>query len=145
MAAMKWASVVLAIIVVSAIVVNGQEKRPKTDSNQNHAKSVPQPQSPATPIVVVHEEHSGIEKEGAKYHAEGYLCRLFSPENLPSIGLFFVGLGGIGVGVFTLWQIRTQTGLLGQYVEATKDSVIAMQKSAEATERRVGKMDEANR
>jgi hypothetical protein len=61
-----------------------------------------------------------------------YLHELFSANNLPSLLLFFAGLGAIAVGVYTLRDIRTQTRLLGEYVAATKDGVEATHKSADA-------------
>jgi hypothetical protein len=62
---------------------------------------------------------------------------------LPNLLLFFAGLGGIAVGVYTLRDIRAQTRLLGQYVKATNDGVEATRKSAEAAEKSV-KLQETN-
>jgi len=59
------------------------------------------------------------------YHPENYLRELFSANNLPNILLFFAGLGGIAVGVYTLRYIKTQTTLLNQYVKATDRIAIA--------------------
>jgi hypothetical protein len=61
-----------------------------------------------------------------------YFHELISANNLPNLLLFFAGLGGIAVGVYTLKDIRRQTELLGQYVKATNDGVEATRKSADA-------------
>jgi hypothetical protein len=50
---------------------------------------------------------------------------LFSANNLPNVLLFIAGLGGIGVGIYTLRDIRKQTTLLGQYVNTTKQMAVA--------------------
>jgi hypothetical protein len=39
-------------------------------------------------------------------HPQSYLCRLFSPENLPSIGLLIAGIAGIIVAIGTLRHMR---------------------------------------
>lgn len=54
-----------------------------------------------------------------------YLHELFSANNLPNILLFFAGLGGIAVGIWTLRYIRKQTTLLNQYVKATDRIALA--------------------
>jgi len=39
-------------------------------------------------------------------HPQSYLSRLFSPENLPSVGLFIAGVAGIWVAISTLVHMR---------------------------------------
>lgn len=41
-----------------------------------------------------------------------YVARLIAPENLPNIGLFFAGIGGIWVAIRTLKAIESQTRVL---------------------------------
>jgi hypothetical protein len=56
----------------------------------------------------VKQEGTTIECQWSESVPEGYLKRLFGPENAPNIGLFFVGLFGIVAAVFTLRAIRLQ-------------------------------------
>ena len=129
---MKWLALVTAVLVVAAIMVNGQKKSAQPAPNQHHTDRVPQPEPPTPPIVVINHEAANPQENRANNHAQSYFSRLLSPETLPNLLLVFAGLGGIGVGVYTLRQIRTQTGLLRQYVEATQNSVMAAQGSTEA-------------
>jgi hypothetical protein len=45
---------------------------------------------------------------------DSYFSRLFAPENLPNIGLFFAGVTGIWVANRTLKAIERQTGILSE-------------------------------
>jgi hypothetical protein len=106
---MKWRWIVLAIAVVSAIVVNGQEKRSKPGPDQDHPQNVGTPPAPAPQVVcVVNQPNSKPEGNRAESHPQGYLSRLISPENpnISAIGLILVGIGGIWVAVRTLNHMR---------------------------------------
>src|ERR1017187_392837 len=113
---MRWLAAVLAIFAVSAIIVNGQEKSSKTAPSQHPAENVHKPEAPAPAIVPIKQEESEIQKNSAKDHANNYLSRLFSAENLPNILLFFAGIGGIGVAVSTLKAIRRQADIMERQI-----------------------------
>jgi hypothetical protein len=60
---------------------------------------------------VVSSEAGGVvaaktQQEGTTNDSKGYLSRLFSPENLPNIGLFLAGVVGIVVALGTLNHMR---------------------------------------
>lgn len=56
---------------------------------------------------------------------DGYFTRLLRPENAPDIGLFFVGLGGVLVGIGTLVLIRQQVIEMRRQVTASHDGLRA--------------------
>jgi hypothetical protein len=100
--------IVLALLAV-IIPVHGQEKRPQSKTNKNASSDIENTSAPADQVVVVNQENAKDQGNGAASHAQSYLSRLFSPENLPNIGLFFAGLVGICVAVRTLTKISEQT------------------------------------
>lgn len=64
--------------------------------------------------------------------SQSYFHELISANNLPNLLLFLAGLGGIAVAIYTLRDIRTQTGLLREYVTATKQmAVVALRPKLE--------------
>jgi len=85
----------LLVAVLAAISpVYGQEASPDTAANA---------------AVVAHQELNSVPDKTAPDETGSYLSRLFSPENLPNIGLCMAGLGGIIVAVYTLKKIERQT------------------------------------
>jgi hypothetical protein len=54
--------------------------------------------------------------------SKGYGSRLFSPENLPNIGLFVAGIIGIGVAVRTLKNLERQTAAIEKQGDALVNS-----------------------
>jgi len=64
-----------------------------------------------------------------------YLSRLFSPANLPTIGLFVAGIVGIIVAICTLFKIRDQARETAKSAKATADSVEAINRQAAIMER----------
>jgi hypothetical protein len=114
--------------------MQGQEKHFQPARNQKDTKSVEQSSSPSSQLIVVQGQHPADNDALTKEHTESYFSRLFSPENLPNIGLFFAGIGGIAVGIYTLRDIRRQTRFLGEYVTATKEGVAATRESAIAAQ-----------
>jgi len=115
---------VLAIPLSVAIVLPayGQEKSPKSDSYPKRAEGVKGQATPAPPAAsstetnIVKPGVSDGQDDGTKNHPESYLRRLFSPENLPNVGLFIAGIIGILVAVRTLRLMARQT-------KSTEDSV----------------------
>jgi Co/Zn/Cd efflux system component len=55
-----------------------------------------------------------------------YRSRLFSPENLPNIGLFVAGVAGIIVALCTLKILRDQTDAAVKAADAAKESADAL-------------------
>lgn len=53
-------------------------------------------------LNAIDQETPQVQSAGAKSHTQSYLYRLFSPENLPNIGLLFAGIVGIIVAIRTL-------------------------------------------
>src|ERR1700733_5256802 len=63
--------------------------------------------------------------DGTKSQAPSYLCRLFSPGNLPNIGLVVVAIGGIVVAIRTLNHMRESSERqLQAYVLPDKSSIV---------------------
>jgi hypothetical protein len=63
---------------------------------------------PRTATCKVKEDGSSIECNWAEAESEGYLKRLFSPENAPNIGLFAIGILGIISALLTIRAINKQ-------------------------------------
>ena len=63
---------------------------------------------------------------GATNHSDSYLQRLFSPENLPSIGLFLAGIVGIIVAICTLITLNRQANEMKLATKAMEQSTGVM-------------------
>src|SRR3982074_1318393 len=111
--------ILLAVLAFIAPVYGGQ-KSANAPTDQKQIQSIENPTPPTSRVIVIEQEHASNRAPAAKNDPSKYLVELFSANNLPSILLFFAGWGGIAGGVCTLRDIRKQTVLLGQYVEATK-------------------------
>src|SRR6266849_5005317 len=118
----------LALAFLAALLPVGQEKSPQPAPNKNRAidKKQPGPQSsPSSPPIetnVINRQTFNQKENGAKNNPQSYLSRLFAPENLPNIGLFFAGIVGIGVAIWTLKAIESQTRVL---VEGQRPRIVA--------------------
>ena len=99
----------LLIIAFAALIINGEKPKPKTDAYKGkpaHTVKQTDEASSRTVIVVNQPAPEGKENNHAKESAS-YLCRLFSPENLPTIALVIVGLIGIGLALRTVKATET--------------------------------------
>src|SRR5258708_26929377 len=90
---LKW--LVISGVILLGLPIHGQEKTsppntPQKPSNNEQKTSQDQRSSPDK-------------------HPTSYLSRLLSPENVPNIGLFFVGIIGSGIALSTLFKIERQT------------------------------------
>jgi hypothetical protein len=104
---MRWRGVVVAVVVVSAIIVNGQEKRPETSTDQGHAEPLRNSCTPSPQVVcVVNQPSTNQENNRPQGQPDSYLSRLVSPETLATIGLIGVGVWGILVAIGTLNHMR---------------------------------------
>jgi hypothetical protein len=114
---------ILAVMLTIALPIYGQEKSFKTDSYQERSEDIKthdaqrSPSVPSTQINVINKEASNAQKDGTKDHSNSYFKRLFAPENIPNIGLFFAGVIGIMVAVYTLKEIERSTKATEKSVE----------------------------
>src|SRR5713226_8543991 len=98
----------LVVFMLFAVLpVYGQEKSTRTSSKATNASDLKQPApkpQPPTPSYVnaVDQQATNQKENGSKESPKSYLSRLFSPENLPNVGLFFAGVVGIIVAIRTL-------------------------------------------
>jgi hypothetical protein len=116
-----------AVLLLSGIglVVNGQEKRPETKPYQNNAEheETKTTKTPDVRVGDINQETAQTKKNGAEGKSENYFLRLFSPENLPAIGLLIVGAIGTGLALKTLRAIERQTTAL---VESQRSRLVAL-------------------
>jgi hypothetical protein len=114
---MKWRS--LTILFVAVLPIYGQQESSKPTPQENRPQNAKKPdakQGSAQPnaAAVINQTTTNTEHESSKSNSKSYLSRLFSPENLPNIGLFFAGLLGIWVATRTLKAIESQTSVLSE-------------------------------
>jgi hypothetical protein len=100
----------LPLIVVLPLIlpIYGQEKSSKPPTNQQSLQQRSTQVSPSTGNAV-DQEATNKKSDGAKDDPKSYLSRLFSPENLPNLGLLVAGVIGIIVALCTLGVLRDQT------------------------------------
>jgi hypothetical protein len=97
-----------AIFTIAILPIHGEEKAGKADSNQNRAK----PRAPTPPTdfrIVINEQTTYDVRDRIEKHSEGYLARLFSPENIPNDGLCVIGVVGTIIALSTIRAIKKQT------------------------------------
>jgi hypothetical protein len=125
---------IAALVVFLAVVLPtfGQKNGSQSTPHQSEPTTVQQPKQPSAPTVPLNQGASSNQGEGTKNHPEDYISRLFSPENLPNIGLFVAGIIGIVVALATLRNLAKQTHLLVVYTAAARRGVLMASKSAEA-------------
>jgi hypothetical protein len=85
----------LTAVLAVVLPMYGQEKGPTVNPNQANPGNIQQP-----------EAQTPTQSDGARAEPKGYFSRLFSPDNLPSIGLFIAGVVGIWVALMTLKHMR---------------------------------------
>ncbi len=103
--------------------IYGSCQSPHAGDKQEHASPKNQFVLPAAAptITVVNQYRPSPDANAAPKHTESYLHRLFSPENIPNILLFFVGTAGVVVAVCTFRKIERQT-------RATEESLVLTQR-----------------
>jgi len=121
---MKYAPTFALLAIM--IPVYGQEKalpsRSEEERTEQPKQTAPQARTSPPTVNATNQQGPTEEKNRAKTKEESYFSRLFSPENLPNIGLFFAGIVGIGVAVRTLKAIEAQTRVL---VETQRPRIVA--------------------
>jgi hypothetical protein len=109
---LRWG--IFAVGFALVLPIHGQKKGAEPNADERNATAKKKTLAPLIPSVVnvINQEASHQQADGATDHPKGYFERLFSPENLPNIGLFFVGLAGIIIAICTLRKIRNQADLM---------------------------------
>lgn len=96
----------LFAVICTILPIYGQEKTSHPDEQKNDSSESKQAQvSPIgsyTPVVitVTNQNESKSEAQNPKENPRGYFHELFSPNNLPNIGLMVIG----GFGIFFAWS-----------------------------------------
>jgi hypothetical protein len=121
---MRW-FVCIALLVVSAVIVDGQEKRPNAASDKNHSAPVQQSPQPPSSIVVLHEEKTEENGDGSKDRSQSYFNRLKSPEVLSNLLLVIVA-------AVTAGYIKRQAREAADATKAMRDSIDATKAAARA-------------
>ena len=126
------------MVLAVSLPICGQEKGSQPAANKESAKAAKQPTSqpppspPASEINVINRETPKEERHGAAGSPPSYLSRLFSPENLPSIGLFLAGIPGIFVALRTLKVLSRQARSMRRQTKPIRKSAEAALLSAQA-------------
>lgn len=128
----------------------GQEKSAQTTSHTNSPSELKQPTPKAQPALptsvnVVDQQAANKKENKIKDHPESYLSRLFSPENLPNVGLFIAGVVGIIVAIRTLKAIRRQGLSMRRQTTHLRNSVAQAKKAADAARRSADAYEKATR
>lgn len=117
----------IALLFVGVLPIYAQQQHPEQNGDLESGKSTtnPAPQPSRAITCEVKQDGTTIECKWPEATPESYFKRFSSPENVPSIGLFFVGVGGIVVGVITLLFIRAQVIEMRRQVTASHDGLRA--------------------
>jgi len=94
--------------MVFILPIHGQEKSSKNSNERQDAENVKKQSTPTAPGIVVNQQTTNQYEGRSNDHPDGYFRRLISPGNLPNVGLFFVGIGGIIAALLTLRAIRQE-------------------------------------
>ncbi len=118
---MKTAVLMALLAAVCCIIVPiyGQERSTKSAADEQNAESIATQTSASV-------GHDAAQAEGNKAEKDSpcYFSRLFSPENLPNIGLFIAGVAGIFIAISTLKSIKKQAELMqGQLIAMQRPKI----------------------
>lgn len=109
------AAVLTALLAAVCFVIApiyGQERSTKPTADEQNAKNIARQTS-----ALVGHDAAQAEGNKAQEGSRSYFCRLFSPENLPNVGLFIAGVMGIIIAISTLKSIKKQAELMqGQLI-----------------------------
>ena len=126
----------LAIIAVlfAFLPIYGQEKSSKTERHQAESQKVSNPINEPSISIINSVEQPAPQKhgDGVEGDSKSYLSRLFSPENLPNIGLLIAGICGIRVAIATLKAIKKQSEIMEQQLGEMKSTSETARQSAMA-------------
>jgi hypothetical protein len=113
--------------IIAAVMVNGEKPKSHADQNKQEPTDAAQPLSDATgrTIIVVNQQQPQGEQEGHASNPPSYLCRLFSPENLPNIALVIVA-------AITALYVARQARETAKATKAMRDSLPLQKNAADA-------------
>ena len=123
-------ALILASIISSPI--HGQRQSTRTNTNQQDARPEPGSTTPIPGVSPVHQDATSPNTNQPNDHPGSYFSRLASPDNLPNLLLFAVGVGGVYVAICTLKIIERQTKAAEDAATAAKDGAEATRQSVEA-------------
>lgn len=120
----------VGILLTVGLPVYGEQKGGQSNPDQ---KQTQRDQTQASAVCTVEKEGSEIKCNWPQANPQPYLNRLFSPENLPNLLLFCVGIGGIVVGICTLRQLGKQNRIAAESALAARDAAEAARNSNSQT------------
>src|SRR6185437_7060400 len=117
-AAMKYGVLVIMFTFILSVYLQGERfARDPSPTHQNSQK--PEAQTTTRGVKAIGQQAPATKGNGVNSKVGSYLRRLFSPENLPSIGLLVAGIVGIIVAIGTLNHMRESSEMqLRAYVVA---------------------------
>lgn len=105
----------IGIIFAITLVIVWKEKQCQAQTYQCRATYATQLESERTAVpLTVYQQASEEQAIATACEPNGYFCRLFGAANLPTILLFFIGIGGIWAALRTLKAIESQTYILSE-------------------------------
>jgi hypothetical protein len=133
---MRKSMAIIVGLVAWVLPIYGQKEGPQSTTYQSAAYPIHHASAFQVAVWVgpIDQNASVPESENTDTRPQSYLCRLFSPENLPNIGLLIAGIFGIRVAIKTLKVLREQTNATRAAADAAKESADATLKSVELQE-----------
>jgi hypothetical protein len=130
----KWMLGTAVICVAAAIVITWQAKI--CEAARQECQSTKTAHPLPNPMLIVSSSKDGdADKEqsqdqagGACTYADGFLCSLLTPANLPTIYLVLVGAGGIVIAVGSLGIIQHQTRTMERQTRSIHHQAIQVRK-----------------
>jgi len=119
-------------VIFTTLMIYGQAANPHSDAHARNPGGASQDATDAAgqTVVVVNQQAPTRQENDHPGKPPSYFHELLA--NLPNLLLVGVGIGGIIIGVCTLKNIARQTGLLVVYTAATRRSLRAATRSADA-------------
>lgn len=112
-----------ALVVFAALIfflpVHRQEKAAHPNGQSQNTQDITKTFGDSITVPVINQQTSAEDKQRSQNESQGYFRSLISANNLPNIGLFFVGIGGIVTAVCTLRKIERQTAATEISAKAT--------------------------
>lgn len=138
---MRRALTILILLAVG-LPVHGEEKGGQAAGDQSSAADTHAQPSPSTLIACkVDQSGTTIECHYPQPSTKSYFSRLLSPENLPDLLLFGVGIAGIFYAARTLGRVRVQTEEMKLQRIAMGDTLTTIKRQADLMEEQAGHME----
>jgi hypothetical protein len=102
---------IMVAIVLAALVIDGGKTKAQSNAHRQSPAHAAQQTDNETgrSVVIINQQTPHGQENSHPGKPPSYLCRLFAPENVPSIALVLVGIAGIITAIYTLRTIRQQT------------------------------------